>query len=171
MKSNYTQTNYGKSQQTLHKGKISICHNQIKSIKNRMSNTRQELTSILPLPTFKSLEHFLKQRDKKYNNLMKESNQQSKKDRGNWVINLSQKPLTESERSILEKSPKFAMAPTKIPYKNIVAEIEASIAALPNKSRDIIRTNAASILDRARIPTHKNVTASEKKALKDLKSD
>ena len=102
---------------------------------------------------------------------MKESNQQSKKDRGNWVINLSQKPFTESERSILEKGPKFAMAPTKIPYKNIVAEIEASIAGLPDESKDIIGTNAASILDRARIPTHKNVTASEKKALKDLKSD
>ena len=86
----------------------------------------------------------------------------SNNDRANWVINLSQKPLTASERSVLEKGPKFAIAPTKIPYKNIVVEIEASIASLPEESKDIIRTNTASILDRAHFPTHKNITASER---------
>ena len=93
---------------------------------------------------------------------MKESNHQSNNDRSNWVINLSKKPLTESARSALEKGAKFANAPTKIPYKNIVAEIEASIAGLPEESKDIIRTKTASILDRARVPTHKNITAREK---------
>ena len=42
---------------------------------------------------------------------------------------------------------------------------------MPEESKDIIRTNTASILDRAHVPTHKNITASERKAIKDLKSD
>jgi hypothetical protein len=63
------------------------------------------------------------------------------------VINLSKKPLTDTERSLLEKGLKFAITPAKIPYKNIIAEVETVIKDLPDETKDIIRTNTASILD------------------------
>ncbi len=44
------------------KATISICHDHIKSIKNRMNNTRHELAIILPTATLESLNEFLKQR-------------------------------------------------------------------------------------------------------------
>jgi len=84
---------------------------------------------------------------------------------------LSKKPLTSAERSILEKEPKFAPTPSKIPTKDIVCEIEAAIARLPEDTKDNIRTTTASILHRASLPSHSNITKDEKKALKNLKED
>ncbi|XP_068749247.1 uncharacterized protein [Montipora capricornis] len=91
--------------------------------------------------------------------------------RKNWVINLSQKPLATAERSFLEKGPKFAPTPRTIPVKDIVSEIEAAIARLPDDLKDAIRTTTAFLLHRARPPPHSNITKAELKALKNLKDD
>ncbi len=135
-------------------------------LKKRMHHTRIELTSILPVNTFKNLNEFLKQRaqsvrdtintrhTKKYCNLKDEYNKETNATKNTSVINLSKKPLTDAERSLLEKGPKFAITPAKIPHKNIIAEVETAIKDLPDETKDIIRTNTASILDRARIPPH-----------------
>jgi hypothetical protein len=88
-----------------------------------------------------------------------------------WVVNLSNKPLSIIEQSILEKGPKFAPTPLQIPYKNIVAEIEAAITKLPDESKDAIRTLAANLLRRSRIPNHKNITTNERKAIDNLRKD
>ena len=92
-------------------------------------------------------------------------------DSDKWVINLSNGPLSTDERAILEKGPKFALTPSLIPHKNIVAEIEAAINDLPDESKDAIRTTAANILRRSDPPKHKNTTAAEHKALEGLKKD
>jgi hypothetical protein len=88
-----------------------------------------------------------------------------------WVINLSNRPLSTYERATLGKGPKFALTPSIIPYKNIVAEIEAAITDLPDESQDAIRTSAANILHRSNLPKHKNTTAAERKELEGLKKD
>ncbi len=165
------------------KARISICHDHIKSIKNRMNNTRHELALILPTAILESLNEFLKQRalsvcdtikgrhQKKFDNLRSDYDQTTNVNRSKWVINLSSKPLTDAERSLLEKGSKFAITPAKIPYKNIVSEIEAAITYLPDETKDIIRTHTASILDRASLPRHYNISTNERKALNDLKND
>ena len=98
-------------------------------------------------------------------------NQHTNIDRSNWVINLSKKPLTLAERSLLEKGPKFPITSARIPYKNIVSEVEAAIRKLPDETKDIIRMNTAGILDRARLPQHKNISTEKRKALRNLKKD
>jgi hypothetical protein len=165
------------------RARISICHERINFVKKRIHTTTQELAAILPQPMFNSLHEFLKQRmvrvrdtintrhEKKLDNMRKDYNQHTNIDRSNWVINLSKKPLTNAERSLLEKGPKFAITPSSIPYKNIVSEVEAAIHELPDETKDIIRTNTASILDRARLPQHKNISTEERKALSKLKKD
>ena len=42
---------------------------------------------------------------------------------------------------------------------------------MPDETKDIIRTNIASILDRARLRQHKNISNEENKALRNLKKD
>ena len=54
----------------------------------------------------------------------------------NWVVNISKKPLSSVERSILEKGPKFAPTPRKVPTKDIVAEVEAAIVRLPEDTKE-----------------------------------
>ena len=163
------------------KVRISIFHERINFIKKRIHTTTQELSTILPESTLNSFHGFLKQRascvrntinqrhEKKLDQMRKDYNQHTNTDRSNWVINLPKKPLTIAERSLLEKSPKFSITPAHIPYKNIVSEVEAAIRKLPDETRDIIRTNTASILDRARLPQPKNISTEERKALRNLK--
>ena len=100
-----------------------------------------------------------------------DKNQSTPINKDNWVVNLSNKPLSSDERSILEKGPKFAPTPRKIPTKDIVAEVEAAIVRLPDDTKDAIRTSTASILHRARPPLHNNISKAERKALKSLKED
>jgi CO dehydrogenase/acetyl-CoA synthase beta subunit len=122
-----------------------------------MHHNRIELTSILPVDTFKNLNEFLKQRAqsvrdtintrhaKKHSNLNNEYNKETNATMNTSVINLSKKPLTDAERSLLEKGAKFAITPAKIPHKNIIAEVETAIKDLPDETKDIIRTNTASM--------------------------
>ena len=41
--------------------------------------------------------------------------------RKNWVINLSSKPLSDGEQSILQKGPKFAVSSSKVPITEYIA--------------------------------------------------
>ena len=109
--------------------------------------------------------------EKKLDQMRKDYNQYTNIDCSNWVINLSKKPLTIAECSLLEKGPKFSITPNRIPYKNIISEVEAAIQKLPDETKDIIRTNTASILDRACFPQHMNIRTTERKALSNLKKD
>ena len=166
------------------KARISICHDQIKEKRRILHETMNDLTPLISENTLMVFQNFLKMRaesvlssiqlrhDKKLYNLRNEDNCSTHFiDKKNWVVNLSIKPLSSAERSLLEKGPKFAPTPNQIPYKNIVSEIEAAITHLPDEQKDSIRTSTAAILHRARLPLHKNITKEERKALKDLKKD
>ncbi len=110
--------------------------------------------------------------EKKLKNLSNESTSAGPIiDSSKWVINLSSKPLTSDERAILNKGPKFAPTPPKIPTKVLVAEIEAAITKLPEESKDAIRTSTADLIRRSDLPKHKNTTANERKAFYELKKD
>ena len=101
--------------------------------------------------------------------MRKDYKQHTNIDLSNWVINLSKKPLTIAERSLLEKSPKFVITPASIPYENIVSEVEAAIPKLPDGTKDFIRTNTSNISDRARFSQQKNISTEARKALSNLK--
>ena len=91
-------------------------------------------------------------------------------DKSKWVVNISSRSLTKTEIEVLQKGPKFAPAPSEIPYKEIVANIEAGIDNLNDDSKEIIRNATASILDKAQLPAN-NVSKQEKRALAVLKKD
>ena len=166
------------------KARVSICHDQIKAKNRTIQETLKELTPLVSADNLMALKHFLKRRAqavrnsidarhiKKLGNLHNEFNPSPNHvDKNNWVVNLFKKPLTVAERTLLEKGPKFAPTPKQIPHKNIVAEVEAAINHLPEESKVLIRNSTATILHKARPPSHKNLSADEKKTLQDLKKD
>ncbi|XP_068691539.1 uncharacterized protein [Montipora foliosa] len=167
------------------RARISICHNRIRVLKRTLEESKQQLSTLVTNDISSTLLQYLIKRsqsvrnniearhENKFTNLRMEAKNDSSNtiDRKNWVINLSHKPLSTAERSLLEKGPKFAPTPRNIPVKDIVSEVEAAISRLPDDSKDAIRTTTASLLHRARIPPHKNITKAEQKALKDLKND
>jgi len=61
--------------------------------------------------------------------------------------------------------------PRTIPLQDIVSEVEAAIVRLPDDSKDAIRTTTASLLHRARLPPHNDITKAKLKTLKNLKDD
>ena len=64
-------------------------------------------------------------------------------DKTKWVVNISSRHLTKSktEVEVLPKGPKFAPAPSKVPYKEIVANIEPGI-----KNLEMTRKNSSATL-------------------------
>ena len=143
------------------KARISICHDQIKEKRRILLETMNELTPLISDNTSTIFRNFLKMRaeavrdsiqsrhEKKLDNLRNEDTLSTHSiDKKNWVVNLSNKPLSSAECSLLEKGPKFAPTPNQIPYKNIVSEVEAAITHLPDECKDSIRTSTAAILHR-----------------------
>ena len=167
------------------RARISICHNRIRSLKGALEETKHQLSGLVSEDISSTLLQFLKRRSQsvrsniegrhetKLTNLSSEADNERPVtiNRKNWAINLSQKPLSSAERSLLEKGPKFALTPRTIPVKDIVSEVEAAIVRLPDDSKDAIRTTTASLLHRARLPPHRNITKAELRALKSLKDD
>mgnify|MGYP001800400664 CR=1 FL=1 len=82
---------------------------------------------------------------------------------------ISKFPL--SDRSLLQKDPKFAPTPQNIPYKDIVAQIESAIYGLSEKSKHEVRTMTAAVLKKASLPNHKNINKQEQNALHRLKKE
>jgi hypothetical protein len=144
---------------------------------------QKKLLTLISKDSYSRLTEFLKHRakavqnnisarhDKKLHNLNNECTPVITSESKKWVVNLSSKPLSTTEQSILEKSPKFAPTTLQIPYQNIVAEIEAAITKLPDESKDAIRTSAPNLLRRSRLPNHKNITTNERKAIDNPRKD
>jgi hypothetical protein len=55
-----------------------------------------------------------------------------------WVVNLSSKPISDTEQSLLEKGPKFAVTTNRI--------AEVAISNLPDEAKDAVRITTASVL-------------------------
>ncbi|KAK5642636.1 hypothetical protein RI129_008803 [Pyrocoelia pectoralis] len=85
------------------------------------------------------------------------------------IVNLSSYTLTPDEHSVLSKGLNFAVAPTKVPKKDIVTAVESSMNTFPRKIGDPIRLDTAKVLNSSKVPkSNINRTAnSTKKKLKD----
>lgn len=55
--------------------------------------------------------------------------------RDKWVLNISSKPLNNTETTALQKGTNFALVPKKIPTAEIVAGIEDGISGLPEDDK------------------------------------
>ena len=58
-----------------------------------------------------------------------------------WVINLSSKPLTPAQRSVLAKGPNFAVIPKHPPNLEYITAIEAACTKLSQQDAEELRAN------------------------------
>ena len=164
---NIFQTHHGKSKQTLYKSQnnhLSWSNKNPKIIRE----TNINLASLLQPETYQAFSQLLNTRAlsvrnninerhaKKLNNLANEYRNSNNMDKTKWVVNISSRLFTKTDVEILQKDPKFAPAPSKVPYKEIVANIEAGIENLTDDTKELVRNAIASILDKAQLPANKD---------------
>ena len=76
------------------------------------------------------------------------SNQGSSNEEPNpkWVINLSNKPLTPAQRSVLAKGPNFAVTPRQPPNLEYITAIEAACTKLSQQDAEELRADINRVL-------------------------
>ena len=88
----------------------------------------------------------------------------------NWVVNVSNRRLTESEERLLQKGAGFAIAQKEIPYDDYVTSTEIACSHLSSGQALALKAEVAEILREAK-PSKDNMTKRERIALKTLKKD
>ena len=63
-----------------------------------------------------------------------------------WVINLSSKPLTPAQRSVLAKGPNFAVTPKQPPNLEYITAIEAACTKLSQQDAEELRAEVNRVL-------------------------
>ncbi|KAL9965123.1 hypothetical protein ACROYT_G028877 [Oculina patagonica] len=91
-------------------------------------------------------------------------------DKTNWVINFSSRSLSDAEIALLRKGLNFAVTPTNIPAKEIIASVESAVRQLNTEQADLVRRAVNSILQQAE-PPEPNITKEMRDGLKSLKED
>ena len=88
------------------------------------------------------------------------------------VINLSTENINGTVLSILEKGLNFALTPTRIPYENIISNVEEAIIRnkLPPSDAEVLRQDIAVLLRKSKVPKS-NATTEERCALKSLRNN
>ena len=87
-----------------------------------------------------------------------------------WVINLSSKPLTKAQRSVLAKGPNFVVSPKHPPNLEYITAIEAACIKLSQQDAEELRADINWVL-RASHPPKPNLTKAQNLALRELKKD
>ena len=87
-----------------------------------------------------------------------------------WVINLSNKPLTPAQRSVLAKGPNFAVTPRQPPNLEYITAIEAACTKLSQQDAEELRADVNRVL-RSSHPPKPNLTKAQNTALRELKRD
>ena len=90
--------------------------------------------------------------------------------RDKWVLNISSKPLNNTETTALQKGTNFALAPKKIPTAEIIAGIEDGISGLPEDDKLVLRSQVSQVLQRVIVPPP-NLPQAELIALHNLRRD
>ena len=63
-----------------------------------------------------------------------------------WVINLSTKPLTKAQRSVLAKGPNFVVSPKHPPNLEYITAIEVACTKLSKQDVEELRANINQVL-------------------------
>ena len=86
-----------------------------------------------------------------------------------WVINLSSKPLTLAQRSVLAKGPNFVVSPRHPPNIEYITTIESACDKLSQQDAEKLRADINQVL-RSSNP-QPNLTKAQSIALRELKRD
>ena len=86
-----------------------------------------------------------------------------------WVINLSSKPLTEEQRSVIAKGPNFVVSSRHPPNLEYITAIESACTKLSQQDAEELRADINQVL-RSSHP-QPNLTKAQSIVLRELKRD
>ena len=92
------------------------------------------------------------------------------KSKSKWVINMSKKPLTESQLKLLAHGPNYVVAPRNPSIGEYIAAVEKSCQNLTQGEADEMRAEIKAAIKRSQ-PPRSNITREEQRALRELKKD
>ena len=87
-----------------------------------------------------------------------------------WVFNLSSKPLTQAQRSVLAKDPNFMVTPRHPPNLQYIRAIESVCTKLGQQDAEKLRAEVSRVL-RSSHPPKSNLTKAQSQAIRELKRD
>ena len=70
-----------------------------------------------------------------------------------WVINRTNRTLTEPEKEVLRLGLNFVPSPSKIPVRDFAAAVETATSTLGDEIADDLRMRICGILKKARMPS------------------
>lgn len=94
----------------------------------------------------------------------------SQVDRSRWVMNLSDKVMSDEEIDVLRKGLQFAVVPKTIPKLDIISEVENSIRNINDSHKELIRAEVCKTIKQFSNPKP-NITRGELTAINNLKKD
>ena len=87
-----------------------------------------------------------------------------------WVFNLSNKPLTPAQRSVLAKGPNFVVTPRQPRNLEYITAVEAACTKLSKQDAEELRADINRVLRSSHLPKP-NLTKAQNLALRELKRD
>ena len=163
--------------------RISDCHYQIKKLNNILSETTNVLQSKLDDNTWPQLKSTVDNKNKWITNKRRDTQEKKLKKitknktsettrstdvKKRWVLNLSDKQLSDLEKSALELGFNFAISPKELPTFDIITSVEAGIRHLPDTDKDLVRASITNIISRSKLPHQANITKEQLTALTQL---
>jgi hypothetical protein len=109
----------------------------------------------------------------KIRNKVKQKEDQGTKekiDTNRWVVNLSDRAISDQEMSLLKHGLNYAVTPTRIPVEEYIAATEKACRGLNTEKAEDLRSDVVRVLKKHRKPKS-NISLAEREALKTLKED
>ena len=126
--------------------RVRHCNNIIKDLKSQINQIQDKLKGITSKTEFNNItKQITKTKERVFNttktrqikkfNFLKKTPAYRNTPvpdiiRKKWVINLSSKPLTDGEQSLLQKGPKFAVSSSRVPLTEYIAVTKESVMSL-----------------------------------------
>jgi hypothetical protein len=137
---------------------ISQCHHKLIVLVKAQESLRQKIEDRIEKTLYDTLTQVVAQRCKHVKadverrhqkKLANPSNRKEEAIKKKWVVNISNRELDKNEISLLRKGLNFAITPSSVPTKEILASVESAIDGLPKPRQSIIRSEICSTLKQA----------------------
>ena len=163
--------------------RIQSSHQRIKQLDEQCFDLVRKLSSIISQEHFDALSKVISHNASKLKEKVKNRHSQKLTDMGafvtedpyvdknRWVINLSNRQLSEHETSALQNGLNFATTPKTVPTSRIVANIESGIYNLSGSAKATIRASVVNILRNSKPETTQNITRQQLAAVRTLQQD
>ena len=158
---------------------IGNCHHKLINLSNESTELTKTLSTMVDQDSLSKLDQAISSRCGHLRSTIIERHEKNSRWRSTsdsehniinkWVVNVSQRNLSNNEIDLLRKGLNFVGTPRRLPKKEILASVEQGIKDLTDEAKNDIRAGVFSILKHAKPLSAQNLTRGEKKAIKDLR--